>query len=703
MGWNWIGIITSDDDYGQLGSKNLRRDLFLVGGCIDFIETVPKSSSKSKYLKIIEVVKRSTVNVIVIYVSKKTLVPVMEEFAMNNITGKVWIISDPCTVSQEVFKREMLETINGTIGLAHHTTEIVGFLNFLYEMHPSRSPDDIFTRLFWEKAFSCKWGNNNGSIIIQQSVKSTEIRVCTGDEKVKELDASLFDIYTFVLISRTYNAAYAIMNALYNLYSCQNLSGPFSNGSCANLSDLKSWQFLHYVKSVKFKTKAGEEVFFDMNGDPPVVFDILNQHISSNGTLKCLKVGNVDSRFPAGKETVINDNAIKWNGAFSGEELMSEINRLQNDIYDNYSPAVLGDKMDTLYENIQNYEKRLQVTKVPRSVCSESCSPGFRKSARKGQPVCCFDCIVCSEGEFTNHTDSSVCMKCPEDQWSNSVHNKCVPRIIEFLSYSDPLGIAITVVSIFCSSVTVSILYLFIKYRETPIVRANNRALSYFLLFSIMLCFLCALIFIGSPVTATCMLRQVIFSIVFSFCIACVFAKTITVVIAFSATKPNSKLKIWFGPRTPICLVVFSSLIQILIGIAWLSTSPPFVEHNTKSRKDKIIIECNEGSIIMFYLMLGYLGILASISFIVAFLARKLPDSFNEAKYITFSMLAFTCVWISFVPAYLSAMGTYLVAVEIFAILSSSAGLLGCIFAPKCYIIMLRPEMNTREYLKGKL
>eukprot|EP00079_Xenopus_tropicalis_P034438 XP_017948209.1 PREDICTED: uncharacterized protein LOC100492511 [Xenopus tropicalis] len=294
------------------------------------------------------------------------------------------------------------------------------------------------------------------------------------------------------------------------------------------------------------------------------------------------------------------------------------------------------------------------------------------------------------------------CHPCSWDTWPNLQQDRCLPRPAEFLSYGDPLGYSLAAISILSSMIPLVILGIFIHFKTTPIVKANNYSLSCLLLLSLFLCFLCSLGFIGYPQPEKCLLRQVAFGMVFALCISCVLAKTITVVIAFNATKPGSRLRKWTGVKVSYCVIMLCALIQIIDCALWLIFSPPFHEVDTDTKPGVIIVNCNEGSPTAFWCMLGYLGLLASISFIVAFLARRLPDSFNEAKLITFSMLAFLSVWVSFIPAYLSARGMYTVAMEVFAILSSSWAVVGCIFVPKCYIILLRPNLNSREHLIGK-
>ncbi|XP_029441522.1 vomeronasal type-2 receptor 26-like [Rhinatrema bivittatum] len=339
---------------------------------------------------------------------------------------------------------------------------------------------------------------------------------------------------------------------------------------------------------------------------------------------------------------------------------------------------------------------------APVSTCSESCGPGFQKAILEGQPACCFDCIPCSKEEFSNQTDVKECMKCPEDQWPTKRQDGCQKKTIEFLSYLEPLGMVLAIISVLGALMPAAVLVIFIQNRNTPVVKANNRELSYLLLLALILSFECSLVFIGHPTTLTCMLQQMTFGIVFAICISCLLAKTIMVVIAFKATKPTSNLKFLVGPRLSNALVLACSLVQVLICVTWLIMAPPFYQMNMKYQMGKIVLECNEGSLAAFCCMLGYMGFLSIICFIVAFFARRLPDSFNEAKFITFSMIIFIAVWLSFIPAYLSTTGKYTVAVEIFAILTSSVGLLGCIFFPKCYIILFRPDMNTKEFLMGK-
>ncbi|XP_074145347.1 vomeronasal type-2 receptor 26-like [Sminthopsis crassicaudata] len=373
--------------------------------------------------------------------------------------------------------------------------------------------------------------------------------------------------------------------------------------------------------------------------------------------------------------------------------------------------SALSVQMGTLLEcyrlpQLHSYLKNTQFKNVvgeqvfvdENRLCSARCPAGFRKLPLEGKPPCCFSCSPCSQGEISSHMDAEQCQKCPEDEYPNEQRDHCLPKTVTFLDVNDPWGKAVTAVALSLSLLTALVLWVFVKFQDTPIVQANNRNLSYLLLTSLSFCFLCSLLFVGRPTTASCLFRQTVFAVVFTVAVSSILAKTIIVVLAFRVTGPGSRMRIFLHPRVPYCVVLICSGIQGLFCAIWLGTSPPFPEADTHSESRHIILTCNEGSAFAFYCVLGYMGFLALGSFTIAFLARNLPDAFNEAKFITFSMLVFCSVWISFLPTYQSSKGKAVMIVEIFSILASSAVLLGCIFIPKCLVILLTSwENNTKQ------
>ncbi|KAI5097946.1 olfactory receptor C family, w1 [Silurus meridionalis] len=654
FGWTWVGTFGADDAYGRTGIDMFTAEVTHLGACVAFRVIIPKSPTQQQIQDIVKLMKDSTARVLVGFAIEEDIQPVLEEMVRQNITGRLWVASEAWVTSTLISNK--YPVLSGTIGFAIRRAEIPGFKDFLQSLRPFSEPYNPSAQEFWETVFQCSF---NTSLPLGSMADQVQYnRMCTGEERIQDTETIYNDVSQLRVTYNIYKAVFAAAHALHNLLICQTQESSTVKQICPDIYNLHPWQVIKYLKEVNFTTEFGDSVYFDKYGNPPGTYDIVNwQKDPRGGPMHFATVGRFDSSLPPEQQLLIHQDAIVWPG---------------------------GSK------------------EMPVSVCSASCQPGYRKAPRKGEPICCYDCVPCAEGSISNGVDQPECTLCPEDLWSNPQRDSCVDKQIEFLSFTEGFGMALAATSILGVAATVTVAVIFIRHKDTPLVRANNSELSFLLLMSLSLCFLCALTFLGQPSRWACPLRRTAFGLTFALCLSCLLSKTLVVLMAFRATLPGNNAARWFRPPQQRFGVFICSAIQCAVCVAWLTTSPPYPVKNTWLYRDRIILECHLGSVALFGCVLGYIGCMAAFCFILAFLARKLPDNFNEAKFITFSMLIFCAVWIAYIPAYVSSPGKFTVAVEIFAILASSFGVLLCIFAPKCYIIIFMPQKNTKKYLMSQ-
>ncbi|XP_059842458.1 extracellular calcium-sensing receptor-like [Hypanus sabinus] len=655
FGWTWIGTINSDDDYGNSGIKAFIETAVDFGVCIAFSESFHRTDPGQKITRIVQLIKETTTKVVVAFAGPGEMRILFEEVLRQNLSGLQWVGSEAWITADIAGKDRGRRFLVGAIGTTVRAVEIPEVRDFLLKVHPSSFPGNPLVREFWETTFRCTLSSENETNIVGSPGRLPQ---CSGNESLHQISNTYTDLTMDGSSYIVYKAVYAFAHALHDMFSCEKGKGPFVNNTCALLSTFQPWQLLHYLSSIFFTTKVGEKVYFDEKGNPTALYDFVNWQMNAKGSIKFRRIGYYNGSAPSGKKLVLNPDHIFWSGG-----------------------------------------KR----EIPRAVCSEKCPPGTRKTARQGQPICCFDCTSCPDGEISNISASTDCIKCPPLSWSNKQKDKCIPKKTEYLAFTDVLGMVLMITALVGVCMSALVAVLFFKHRETPLVKANNSELSFLLLFALSCCFLCSISFIGEPSEWSCMLRHTAFGVSFLLCISCVLVKTILVLSAFKATHPSSNRMKWFRQRQQRVSVFLLASGQGLICAVWLLIGPPFPVINTKYYRETIILECDTGSSVGFYLASSYIGVLSCICFVLAFLARNLPDNFNEAKCITFSMLIFCAVWLTFIPASVSSPGKYTVAVEVFAILASTFGLLLCIFAPKCFIILVTPERNTKKHIIGKV
>ncbi|KAM3931094.1 vomeronasal type-2 receptor 26-like [Leptodactylus fuscus] len=687
--WKWVGILVSDDDMGQKAGDTFKKAILSSGGCVAFFilfDELPYANP-GYIKKMVKTINESSANVTVAFFSPSFADMFVHVFASQKLRPKIWITSSYFSRVAELQRFDIRTSFNGTLSLATHQGDILGFKDYFYSTNPMKYPDDDLLKDIWPILALCTYSR----------AVSKSLPMCIGNETMDDKYLELYNIFIFRTSYAIYTAIYAMVHSLRDMYA--------TSKSKDLLTDFQHWRLNSFLQRVVFSTSSGDTIYFKPNKEAPTRLDILKNIFTSLVKIVRVKVGNYNETSSSGHPFKSLESSDVWAPYFQQPVVLGRPTSTQRCHRDadelrtmvrQGAPGLPGgcrrDLLTSLASHLQlpedsGPEKAGERGEAPPSLCNDACKPGYRKAKREGEPPCCYDCVRCAKGEMSNTTDSQTCLKCSRYENSNILRTGCVPKDLDFLSYGDTLGATLTTVSLLFSIITSVILGIFWKYRETPIVKANNRNLSYILLISITLCFTSTLLFIGRPSPIRCLLRQVAFGVVFTVSVSSVLAKTLTVIIAFKATQPGGWIKKFLGTRLSILFVFLCSMGKILLSVIWIMISPSYLDVDTQM--DTILLLCHDESFTFFFLELGYIGVLAMICLGAAYVAKDFPDCFNEAKNITFSILIFISVWVAFVPTYLSVKGKNMVAVEVFTILTSSAGLLCFIFLPKCYIIFI--------------
>ncbi|XP_060038189.1 extracellular calcium-sensing receptor-like [Erinaceus europaeus] len=724
--WTWVGFFASTDVKAEQFLEELKAQLEKKDLCV--ADEILLSSDWIRKAKLVKTPTgcqdNSNVNVSIVYGDADIFNWVHVFMTVCVLSSRVWIWAMESYV--DLNKMNIGSHFHGSLSFSPQKREIPGFEHFVKMFNPSKNPEDIYTIKFWLDTFNCSFVGSVCGKLEDCPLNST-LEFMPGDTDLMTMSEPSYIIY---------NAVYAVARALHDLLLGKTETESTSN---ANQPALLPWKLHPFLRNIQFINSIGDHIFLDGQRTTSQQYDVLNTVALPGAHGFTSKVGEFVANGPNKQHLIINEEILEWPSDLTKNRILKLIQGAQNSLgissCENDSNVTdwktigielrIQKHLNGTLKKKQRQERKEQkhndnefsnicvsgpateriniLRNPPQSVCTKRCGPGFMKVTNETH-TCCFKCAVCPKGEISNKTaDAEQCIQCSEQEYSNQERTFCLPKLVTYLDFEDPFGMALACTALCFSVITVVVLWVFVKHQDTPIVKANNRTLSYILLISLLLCFLCSFLFIGRPHPVTCILQQITFGLVFTVALSTVLAKTIVVLLAFKSMKPGRTMRWLLASGASNYVIPICTLVQVVICGIWLGLSPPFIDVDTLSEPRHLLLVCDKGSVTAFYCVLSYLGSLALVSFSLSYFVRNLPDTFNEAKFLTFSMLVFCSVWVTFLPVYHGAQGKLMVALEIFSILASSAGLLVCIFAPKCYIILIRPDKNSLKHLKHKM
>ncbi|XP_070313250.1 metabotropic glutamate receptor 5 isoform X2 [Odocoileus virginianus] len=433
----------------------------------------------------------------------------------------------------------------------------------------------------------------------------------------------------------------AIYSMAYGLHNMQMSLCPGYAGLCDAMKPIDGRKLLDSLMKTNFTGVSGDMILFDENGDSPGRYEIMNFKEMGKDYFDYINVGSWDNG-----ELKMDDDEV-W----------------------------------------------AKKSHIIRSVCSEPCEKGQIKVIRKGEVSCCWTCTPCKENEYV--FDEYTCKACQLGSWPTDDLTGCDLIPVQYLRWGDPEPIAAVVFACLGLLATLFVTAIFIIYRDTPVVKSSSRELCYIILAGICLGYLCTFCLIAKPKQIYCYLQRIGIGLSPAMSYSALVTKTnrIARILAGSKKKICTKKPRFMSACAQLVIAFILICIQLGIIVALFIMEPPDIMHDYPSIREVYLI-CNTTNLGV-VTPLGYNGLLILSCTFYAFKTRNVPANFNEAKYIAFTMYTTCIIWLAFVPIYFGS--NYKIITMCFSVSLSATVALGCMFVPKVYIILAKPERNVRS------
>ncbi|XP_053968100.1 metabotropic glutamate receptor-like isoform X1 [Anastrepha ludens] len=309
--------------------------------------------------------------------------------------------------------------------------------------------------------------------------------------------------------------------------------------------------------------------------------------------------------------------------------------------------------------------------------------------------TCCWICDNCEPYEYV--INEFTCKDCGPGFWPYPDKLSCFALEVLYIRWQSLFALIPLAIALFGIIMTVIVIVLFAKNHDTPLVRASGRELSYTLLFGILVCYCNTFVLIAKPTIVSCILQRFGIGVGFSIIYSALLTKTNRISRIFhSASKSAQRLK-YISPQSQVFITVSLIAIQVLITMVWMVVEPPGTRFYYPDRKE-VILKCKMQDMSFLFSQL-YNMILITVCTLYAVKTRKIPENFNESKFIGLTMYTTCIIWLAFIPIYFGTGNSYEIQITTLCIsisLSASVALI-CLYSPKVYILVFHPDKNVRK------